>query len=122
MPKNYYEVLGVAQTATPQELKSAFRALVLKYHPDKNPNNPAAAEKLKEVLEAYNALTSEPREDLSSVDAILRSFFNFDIVVVAGTVKSKPMARATCNCCYDGFLFQGLFKVQCQCKCHRNSL
>ncbi len=54
--RDYYEVLGVAQTATDQEIKSAYRRLAVKYHPDKNPNDSSAEEKFKEAAEAYSVL------------------------------------------------------------------
>ena len=53
---DYYEVLGVSRDATDQELKSAYRKLALKYHPDRNPGNSAAEEKFKEASEAYQVL------------------------------------------------------------------
>jgi molecular chaperone DnaJ len=53
---DYYEILGVARTATDQELKSAYRKLALQYHPDRNPNNKEAEEKFKEAAEAYAVL------------------------------------------------------------------
>ncbi len=53
---DYYEVLGVSREATDQELKSAYRKLALKYHPDRNPGNHAAEEKFKEASEAYQVL------------------------------------------------------------------
>jgi molecular chaperone DnaJ len=58
MPKrDYYEVLGVAKTATPDEVKSAYRRLARQYHPDVAKENPKAAEeKFKEVSEAYEVL------------------------------------------------------------------
>ncbi len=56
MKRDYYEVLGVARTATPQELKSAYRKLAIQHHPDKNPENPASEEKFKECTEAYEVL------------------------------------------------------------------
>jgi molecular chaperone DnaJ len=53
---DYYEVLGVSRDADDQVLKSAYRRLALKYHPDRNPGNHAAEEKFKEASEAYQVL------------------------------------------------------------------
>jgi len=55
--RDYYEVLSVSRTATDQELKSAYRRLAVKYHPDKNPNDASAEEKFKEAAEAYSVLS-----------------------------------------------------------------
>jgi molecular chaperone DnaJ len=54
--RDYYEVLGVSRTASDQEIKSAYRRLAVKYHPDKNPNDATAEEKFKEAAEAYGVL------------------------------------------------------------------
>ena len=54
--RDYYEVLGVNRTATDQEIKSAYRRLAVKFHPDKNPNDASAEEKFKEAAEAYSVL------------------------------------------------------------------
>jgi molecular chaperone DnaJ len=54
--RDYYEILGVTKTASEQEIKSAYRRLAVKYHPDKNPNDATAEEKFKEAAEAYGVL------------------------------------------------------------------
>ncbi|KAI6657487.1 DnaJ-like protein subfamily B member 4-like [Oopsacas minuta] len=66
MGKDYYKILGVSRSATPAEIKSAYRKLAIKYHPDKN-HEPGAEEKFKEISVAYQALTGpkEPPEPAS---------------------------------------------------------
>ena len=59
--RDYYEVLGVDKNASDDEIKSAFRKLAKKYHPDLNKDNPEAAEKFKEIGEAYTVL-SDPNK------------------------------------------------------------
>jgi molecular chaperone DnaJ len=59
--RDYYEVLGVSRTATERELKSAYRKLAVKYHPDKNPGDQEAEERFKEAAEAY-AVLSDPEQ------------------------------------------------------------
>jgi molecular chaperone DnaJ len=57
--RDYYEVLGVKRTATDQEVKTAYRRLAMRYHPDKNPNDMSAEEKFKEAAEAYSVLADQ---------------------------------------------------------------
>lgn len=59
--RDYYEVLGVPRTATPDDMKKAFRKLAMQFHPDKNPGDKKAEEKFKEVNEAYETL-SDPQK------------------------------------------------------------
>ena len=64
--RDYYEVLGVSKDASEADIKKAFRKKAMEYHPDRNPDNPEAAEKFKEATEAYDILSNP--EKRSSYD------------------------------------------------------
>lgn len=59
--KDYYQLLGVTETASADDIKKAYRKLAKKYHPDANPNDPQAAERFKEVGEAYAVLSDDQK-------------------------------------------------------------
>src|ERR1017187_5431812 len=62
--RDFYEVLGVTRVATDVEIKSAYRKLAMTYHPDRNPNNPDAEDKFKELTEAYAILADGEKRSL----------------------------------------------------------
>lgn len=62
--RDYYDVLGVNRKASGQEIKSAYRKLAKKYHPDTNPGDKRAEQLFKEVTEAYNILSDEEKRKL----------------------------------------------------------
>jgi len=60
--RDYYDVLGVARTATSDEIKKAFRKMAMQFHPDKNPGDKKAEEKFKEANEAYETLSDTQKK------------------------------------------------------------
>jgi molecular chaperone DnaJ len=81
LKKDYYRLLGIKKDASQEEIKKSYRKLAIKYHPDKNPDNPDAELKFKEVSEAY-AVLSDPEKkknyDMYGHDGIPQSFTGFD--------------------------------------------
>tara|TARA_A100001011_G_scaffold132190_1_gene139220 strand:+ start:2962 stop:4089 length:1128 start_codon:yes stop_codon:yes gene_type:complete len=61
--RDYYDVLGITKRANPQEIKSAYRKLAVKFHPDKNPGDKNAEDKFKEASEAYGILSDKNKKE-----------------------------------------------------------
>jgi molecular chaperone DnaJ len=59
--KDYYEVLGLSRDASEEDIKKSYRKLAMKYHPDRNPDNPKAEEQFKEAKEAYEMLSDDQK-------------------------------------------------------------
>lgn len=62
MKEDFYDILGVSKSATPDEIKKAYRKKALKYHPDKNPDDKSAEEKFKKAAEAYEVLSDQDKK------------------------------------------------------------
>ena len=67
--RDYYEVLGLERGASEAELKKADRRLAMKFHPDRNSDDPSAEEKFKEASEAYEVLT-DPQKKRHTIDSV----------------------------------------------------
>ncbi|MFH4976324.1 hypothetical protein AB6A40_003033 [Gnathostoma spinigerum] len=84
---DFYEVLGVEKNATEQQIKNSYRKLALKYHPDRNPGDQAAAEKFKQVSIAY-AVLSDPNKrkkyDVSGPSSSMADFESVDLSEIGG--------------------------------------
>ena len=80
--KDYYQILGVPKSASPEEIKKAYRKLALKYHPDRNQGDKGAEAKFKDISEAY-AVLSDPEKkkqyDMFGADGFHKRFTQEDI-------------------------------------------
>jgi len=60
--RDYYDILGVSKSSSPEEIKKAYRKLAIKFHPDKNPDDHTAEDKFKEAAEAYEILSNPEKK------------------------------------------------------------
>lgn len=82
--RDFYEVLGVKKTASDAEIKKAYRKLAKKYHPDSNPNDAVAAERFKEINEAYDVLSDPQKKKLYDQFGLAAFEAGFDPKTAAG--------------------------------------
>lgn len=92
---DYYDVLGVSKDANVDEIKKAYRQLALKYHPDKNPDDPKAVERFKEIALAYEVLSSEEKRKRYDRRSHRSPFPNIDLfdgweMFNYGAAQEKP--------------------------------
>ena len=73
--KDYYKILGVERKASADDIRSAYRKLAMKYHPDKNPGDKKAEDKFKEINEAYQVLSDEQKR--ARYDQLGSAYSNF---------------------------------------------
>ena len=115
--RDYYEVLGVGRDSADQAIKSAYRKLALRYHPDRNPDNSEAEEKFKEASEAYSVLSDAEKRnrydrlghqgvagaggfnpaDFSDFSDIFGDFFGLAISSEGDNAARGLAAGPTCN-------------------------
>lgn len=105
---NLYETLGITQTATPEEIKAAFRTKALQYHPDRNPNNPDAEAKFKEINAAYEVLGDQDKRiaydqsklrasthrNFVPIETMFKDFFGGFTVKAQQTITHHPHFKA----------------------------
>ena len=97
MKKDYYEVLGIQKSADENEIKRAYRKLAKKYHPDTNQGDEQAAEKFKEINEAYDVLGDEKkRNSMISMGSLLsrKDLIRKHINVLLPAVSTEASVRA----------------------------
>ncbi len=80
--RDYYQILGVSKSASPEEIKKAYRKLALKYHPDRNQGNKEAEARFKDISEAYAVLSNPEKKkqyDMFGADGFHKRFTQEDI-------------------------------------------
>ena len=102
--RDYYEVLGVNKDATPDQIKSAYRKLAVKHHPDKNKGDKAAEEKFKEASEAYHVLSNAERNKIT----IILDMRHLKMEQVVGVDFQTLIFLATSQIYLKIFLVKGL--------------
>jgi DnaJ-class molecular chaperone len=107
--KDYYKVLGLSRTATQDDVKKAYRKLVLKYHPDRNPDNQEeASRKTAEINEAYEVLGDASRR--KEYDGVKRVTKKTTARPTGARTRRAPAGQATFSASARGFqdIFSGM--------------
>jgi molecular chaperone DnaJ len=101
--KDYYAILGVKKTATPEEIRKAFRKLARRYHPDVNPGDKRAEEKFKEISEANDVLSDEKKRKV--YDQL--GFYSDQIDPAQAEAYARQQGAGGSRVDFDGFDFSG---------------
>ena len=92
MARDYYDILGLSKSASESEIKSSYRKLAMKYHPDRNPGDKKAEEKFKEISESYEILKDPQKK------AAYDQFGHAAFSTIHATRSGKPMPQcAACS-------------------------
>jgi curved DNA-binding protein CbpA len=97
--ENYYQLLNITETASHQEIKSAFRKLALRHHPDKNRNSPESASYFKVLLNAYEVLTDKDRR--KQYDTFLQARRGQDKKSAQSAAAAPPQPENTIQTMYN---------------------
>ncbi|XP_076173240.1 dnaJ homolog subfamily C member 5 isoform X3 [Ptiloglossa arizonensis] len=108
-----YQILQIPNTATSEEIKRTYRKLALKYHPDKNPNNPEAAEKFKEINRAHSILIDLTKRNIYDNYGSLGLY----VAEQFGEENVNAYFVVTSGWCKALFLFCALITGCCCCCC-----
>jgi DnaJ-class molecular chaperone len=99
--KDNYKILGITPSATPVEIKSAYRKLAIKYHPDKN-RDPNAEEKFKQISDAYQELTrikgqdsDSDYDDIMTPSQLFEQFFKMNVGIHRPTTNTFSFINLT---------------------------
>ena len=103
--KDYYAILGVKRTATPEEIRKAFRKAARKYHPDVNPGDKKAEEKFKEISEANDVLSDEKKRKI--YDQVGFYSDQIDPAQAEAYARAQSSAGSRPHVDFDGFDFSG---------------
>src|SRR5215475_5221426 len=99
---DYYELLGVSKKASAKDIRTAFRKLARKYHPDLNPGDKAAEEKFKQLQEAYDVLSDSKKRQMYD-----QYGFYSDNIPPGGYGAGPQGEGSDVNFNFDGFDFGG---------------